>query len=199
MPRIDVPQMFNLLNNDRPDCIGGQFPFGVHFGRCLSGQYYFFLRDPIERVLSHYRFIQGYPAHPLWKLAMSLPAGKFTEECGAADFNDGQTRYLAERLDYALKPIDKYIDDGDLALAVNNLKLSVFGLVEDLEKSVQLIAHNLNCDPPSPLVYHKPSNHKANCQEDQLMILEDWNSHDLSLYAAAQKIYRERLEVFKHG
>jgi len=199
MPRINPAYMHRLLVGDRPTVIGGQFSVGMHFsGQFRTGRYFFFLRDPIERVLSYYQYIRSLGNHPLHRLARDHPVGIFVQLAEAADFHNGQVRYLAERSDIALFPSLNVIDDGDLALAVNNLNLSEFGFVEDLEKSVQLIAHRFDRLPPE-LVYKPKSKWQKNYPDDQLQIVEDYNLLDLALYDAASNIYRDRLEVLNYG
>ncbi len=84
---------FKRLSGDkklRRRVICGHAPFGIHEAIPRPSVYFTVLREPIDRVISHYHFILGRPHDPLYPVVekMSLP-----EYAGRTD--NMQTRFLS--------------------------------------------------------------------------------------------------------
>jgi SAM-dependent methyltransferase len=85
---------------DRLSLIAGHASFGVH--RHLGdGQYFTLIRDPIERVLSHYRYAQQRYEHPLHELALQMSLSEIVDADLWRDLSNGQCRALAGEWDFA--------------------------------------------------------------------------------------------------
>jgi hypothetical protein len=77
--------------------LAGHFGFGLHVELPGSCRYVTFLREPVERVRSHYEFVRRQPGHYLHEAASRLSLAAYVEHCGRAEPNNDQTRLLAGR------------------------------------------------------------------------------------------------------
>ena len=105
-------------------CISGHFYFGVHkYFYVRPATYITILRDPIERIISHYYQVRRWEPHYLYKEVTknNLTLKKYISNKLSCELNNGQTRILAgldwhvpfgectrELLDKAKKNLEKY-------------------------------------------------------------------------------------------
>lgn len=84
---------------DRLSLIAGHASFGVH-RHVGAGQYFTLIRDPVGRVLSHYRYAQQRFEHPLHEPALQMSLGEMVEADLWRDLSNGQCRALAGEWDF---------------------------------------------------------------------------------------------------
>ena len=119
--------------------ITGHVPFGVH--RAVHGEFTYItlLRDPVDRLLSHFHFARQVASHPLHR---EIASGKLTVLDVARQLANLQTHYLAG-------PDWEADDDGSdtarLARARENLAryFSVAGVVERFDEALMLMQRRL--------------------------------------------------------
>lgn len=73
----------------------GHMDYGLHEFLPQPATYFTFLRDPIERAISYYYFIQRTPQHPHHQAANELSLYEFLEQKVDRLMANGQTRQLA--------------------------------------------------------------------------------------------------------
>lgn len=79
-------------------CIAGHFAFGIHrYYTAGPATYVTLLRDPIERVISHYYFVLRRKDHYLHKIVKKegYTLEEYVENKLTVELNNGQTRILA--------------------------------------------------------------------------------------------------------
>lgn len=74
--------------------VAGHAAFGVHH-QVGSGRYITLIRDPVQRVLSHYRYAQQRSEHPLHDLARTMTLDEMLRAGVWPDLSNGQCRALA--------------------------------------------------------------------------------------------------------
>src|SRR5439155_19448351 len=95
------------------------------------------LRDPFDRVISHYYFVRRSPTHYLYATSRRLGLAEFVAACGAEEPNNDQTRLLAGTGEPAAC-------DGRgqelLAVAKEHLNnFAIVGLTEEFDRSLLLM------------------------------------------------------------
>jgi hypothetical protein len=126
----------------------GHFPYGINKILFLEGTYYTFLRDPIERSISHYYWVLDtkteHYEHPAWKLHINTPlknifnvTRKSRHKTNFFTLTDNlQTRYLAGLGQNFLGKSSAYMLDK--AKQHLEKKYPVFGIQEKFSESIKL-------------------------------------------------------------
>ena len=208
---LDLPE----AERARYELVCGHMNFGLHDyipGPCT---YVTFLRDPIQRVVSHFSWIKRNTEHFLHDDCRLMSLREFVESRVTTEIDNGQTRVMAgvANVPPILYPLDRSEAEVPfgacgrelLAQATNNLdQMAVVGLVESFETSVALMSAalgwgclpdypNLNVDPSShSLNRDRPSHHSGASDPDStdsatIELIRSVNLLDLELYRHAER------------
>lgn len=174
----------------------GHFPYGVHTEfPARKAVYMTILRDPIERLWSHYWSVLRHPNHYLYELAASLGPMQYVGDRSISYENDNtQTRMICGRgywQDY--DPVTA----ADFELARRNLdRFAVVGLSERLEETATLIYDVMGWEP-DPLHYDNIGTNKPEAIPDCVReAMEAVTVYDRQLYTYAVNLFEEQV---KHG
>lgn len=119
--------------------ITGHATFGTHAAVAGPFTYITVLRDPVERLISHYHFARNLPSHPLHAEIVSgaLPLAKLARRMANL-----QTRYLADR---SVRGTAATASSETLASAKDNLArhFAVAGLVDRFDEMHVLLQRRL--------------------------------------------------------
>lgn len=119
-------------------CVKGHFPFGLHRDFGEDWNYFTFLREPLRRTKSHFRYVQGTPT-TVGHERISRGAVGFPEAVESGFINDNfQVRWLVEG-GLALPP--NGVRESHFEEALGNLErlFPVVGLVEHFDRSLQML------------------------------------------------------------
>ena len=167
--------------------VAGHFYFGVHERLPGPCHYLTFLRDPVERVVSHYRFVQRQPEHYLHEAASTLSLPEYVRSCGTAEPNNDQTRLLAGR---KLASGDGGSSRAMLPLAKRNLdRHAVIGLTEAFDASLLLMRRVFDWSRPF-YVSRNIGDRRELVDPDTRELILSHNELDAELY----RYGRERFE-----
>jgi len=177
--------------------IRGHVPYGVH--EYIQGPYaYFtFLRDPIERTISHYYFLRRKKSHPLAdKLGEDFLPMKELMELGLDKmFFNAHTRLLSG-VWYDAEPGE--CTGEHLALAKDNLRrhFAVIGLTERFDESLMLLQDAFSW---KDLHYVRENVTSGRPKRDELSaetlsLVENANLLDKELYAFGQELFDDELK-----
>jgi hypothetical protein len=188
--------------------VRGHVPYGLHRFTNRSVQYITFLRDPIDRAISFYYFVQQdgeNPAtrHPLCDYAESVTLKKFYENTA---FQDYQTRFLCGFLSLkyhwifgtkALKPLV-------LKTAIGHLKnnYACFGLLEKRDESLELFRHRFGWGDSQSVPHMKKTRNRPRVNDvdaETLAALKAGNSLDIQLYNHATQLFNANYQSFRSG
>jgi hypothetical protein len=133
----------------------GHVPFNPELKNERGTEYFTFLRNPRERILSSYRHIKGDGDHGL-KNKINITDYKLKDllKSGLSKRVDNlMVRYLSNNMDKDYLTIN----EDDLKAALHNFDkhFSVFGLTEYFDESLVLLADHMNW---SPLFYFRENN-----------------------------------------
>lgn len=163
----------------------GHVPFGVH--SALPGtRYLTLLRHPVARLVSVYHYALREPAWAAHRVIHDrrLTLEEFIDSPAAAEFNDGQTRFLAGGDQSA--PTRE-----TLAAALHNLgeQLAFVGITERFDASLALLRRRLGWQRR---FYRRENVNRrrpplARVAPRVVALIERRNALDLELYAAGQR------------
>ncbi len=170
----------------------GHIPYGVHEYVTGPFAYFTFLRDPIERTISHYYFLRRETNHPLAdKLKGNWPS---LEKCLELEMDDmmfnAHTRLLSG-VWYDPKPGKCTTEHLEMAKENLQRRFSVIGLTERFDESLILLKRafgwgdirysSWNVTQERPTKDDLPANTRA--------VVESANLLDKELYAYGQELF----------
>jgi len=178
------------------ECIAGHFFFGIHrYYTARPTTYITILRDPIERVISHYYFVLRSNTHYLNKAVTenNLTLKEYVANKLSSELNNGQTRLLAglewdvpfgeckgELLDKAKENLETYFTS--------------VGLTERFDEFLRLLNHQLGWK-----IYFKKKQNvgqnrmkKEDIDSDTITVIERYNQLDTELYRHAQILFEKQ-------
>jgi hypothetical protein len=165
------------------NAIMGHFRYGVH--RYVPGPttYLTVLREPIDRVISHYYYVRNDPTHYLWELAQHVDLREFVVACGTQEPNNDQVRLLAgSKSDSVSLAHGREL----LIAAEQHLRdhFPVVGLTEDFDRSILLMKRALGWRLPfyARRNVGKARPRKAVVSAEALDVIRTYNQFDLELY-----------------
>lgn len=171
------PQLPDVNLNDSSDYYVGHWPASI-IDRLPDQTYTVtLLRDPVERVISHYHYIHQYGYHydPV-----------FTEWAKDASFRDWldspYARYAANNLQTRFL-CDRKTDDLDWALA-SLARLNMVGTTETIFQTLQAVCDWWELAPPA-IGHENAVTHSLFISNDLRAELYERNQHDLVIYEEA--------------
>lgn len=162
------------------EVIMGHFSVGLH-EFIPSLRYVTCLRDPIARLISHYRHALHDPTHYLHREAKSLTLAEYVSSGLSGELSDGMTRMLAGMPDFH----HGEVTGETLALALSNLESNFTAIIpsERFDEGLLLLARDLGWKSPYYL-RRKVGRHPTTAPLDAETIsaIEQQNRHDRQLY-----------------
>jgi hypothetical protein len=183
---IDLLKGMSQKEQGKIKCIAGHFAFGIHrYYTAGPAAYITLLRDPIERVISHYYYVLRREDHYLHQTAVGekLTLKEYMENQLSIELNNGQTRVLAGigwGAPYGKCP------DSMLEQAKANLKnhFAAIGISEQFDEFLQLLNHKLGWVIPEYKSKNVSENRLKieNIDKKTLAVIEKYNRLDIELY-----------------
>lgn len=164
--------------------VTGHVPYGLHAIIPRPCVYITILRDPVERILSHYYYAASEPRHHAYE---AIRSGKITLTEYAQKLANGQTSYLSGQ-----KPSPEA-----LATAKENISrhITLTGLTERFDETLVLLAAEFGFEPTTytraNVTRRRPST--ADISEETYDVLRKSNALDMELYRHAEKLFLQRL------
>jgi hypothetical protein len=183
---------------ERVRVIMGHFKFGAHQFLSRPSCYVTVLREPIERVISHYFSVRRSPTHYLYDVARGMSLSEFVVACGPDEPNNDQIRLLAGDAG-----LDNSGRSGQHMLAAAKQHLNdhfvVTGLTEDFDRSLLVMKRALGWTTPfyvkENVTRHRPP--KERISEETLQVIAAHNQLDIELYQHARALLQANVQL--HG
>jgi hypothetical protein len=171
--------------------IMGHFSVGLH--RFIpSLRYVTCLRDPVPRLISHYRHALHDPAHYLHREAKFLTLADYVSSGLSGELSDGMTRMLAGVPDFH----HGEVNEATLALATSNLETLFDAIIpsERFDEGVLLFAADMGWPSPYYLRRKVGRHHGPSSPPDPetLRAIESHNRYDRQLYDLFSARFAER-------
>lgn len=179
----------------------GHQPFGLHEHIPRPCEYVTVVRDPVERIISHYHHVRNEPDHYLhsYTIGQRLTLEQYAENRVKADeLDNGQTRMLA---DYALSesvPVGRP-ERSLLDSAIANLErwFCCVGLTERFDETMVLLTQALGWERVPPYLPARVSANKPSDPPSQSVIdrIRAFNALDVELYDWVSQRLDERIRA----
>lgn len=172
---------------DEFDCLKGHMPFGLHEYLSRPCVYVTLLRDPVERMISHYYYVVRTSHHYLHQevLSRGMTLEDYVRSDISTELENGQTKLIAGN---EIDPPPNLLD-----LAKRNIRehFVVAGLAERFDEALILMQRRLGWSQvyytPKNVTAHRPS--KSEVSKSTLRMIESRNEKDLELYDFARRLF----------
>lgn len=195
-------EMFRMSRRDREAyrVVGGHYRFGLHLLFDAPSRYMAFLRDPVERTISHYSYIRWQPLHA-WHDRVN-GSGISLEQwvrLGEADALDNlQVRRFTVRLNEDVPFRETTRQMLDEAKRIIEERIAFLGITERYEDAIRLFAGQLGWQEPVAVERLNVSPVRMTAADlpatTRDAILEH-NALDMELYAFARDVFERRLSA----
>lgn len=182
--------------------LSGHMFFGLHEFLPQPSTYITMLRNPVDRVISHYYHVIRHPNHYLYQEVTSrnMNLRDYVSSGISMELDNGQTRDISGE-GIVQKPFpDKGIGFGQcpaemLQRAKRNLRehFAVVGLSERFDESLILLKRTFGWATPCYVKSNVGENrpHKRDISIDELKVIEKYNELDVQLHKYAGEMFEE--------
>jgi hypothetical protein len=191
---IEAFQRLPLRSREKIACLKGHIPYGLHGYMAQPCRYITLLRNPIDRIVSHYHFVLRSPNHYLHGQVVSgdMTLEDYVKSGISSELNNGQTRQLAGGM--------KEDEPAELLERAKRHLLQgcvVVGLAERFDESLILMKRRLGW---RHVHYRKRRVAPArpftqDISPRTIQLIAESNEKDEELYAFAQNLLREHIQA----
>lgn len=201
--REDVQQFMDMPEEQRRHyrCMIGHTSYGIHEYFLQPVDYLTILRNPVDRIISHYYYVRRSPDNKLhrWVTENNISLDEYASSGQASELNNGQTRMLCgiRSMDTVLG--HEPVTDAALDAAKRNLEgITCIGLQERFDESLLMFQKTLGW---KNIYYVKKnvtrSRSSANAiPAETLQAIQEQNRLDMALYEFGRKLFEERYHQY---
>lgn len=179
----------------------GHMAYGLHAYMPKPCRYFTVLRDPLERLISHYYYVIRTPEHYLYETVISqkMTLEDYIDSGISQELINGQTRMLASQNGYLVE--DGAITENHLNEAKQHLDKSfeLVGLAEQFDETLLLCKQAFGWKnvfySRSNVTRERPA--RESVSEEVADMILDHNKFDSELYAYARKQFEERKSLYE--
>lgn len=177
------------------DLVYGHVHFGVHEHLARPAQYVTMLRDPVDRIVSHYYFVREHPDHYLHPIAAESTLAEYATRRASHELDNDQVRWLSTPHHFDV-PVGKVsralVEEAKWNLANG---FAAFGLTEQFARSVRWIARELRWGEVAVPERQNRTRHRpalADLSPETVETIREANPYDVELYEFAAALFEER-------
>lgn len=167
--------------------------FDLSIKKVLPGdvRLFTFLRDPVERAISHYYHYRRQIGDPIHPLAMRSTLEEWVGGCGLVEMDNGQTRRLAGEMNLACGRVTQQLLERAKASLVQTF--AVVGLTERFEESLILLQRAFGWTLHRFALRNVGDNRprRTELSWETLKAIEECNRYDLDLYRFAAGLFEQ--------
>jgi len=192
-----VQELFTLpeLQKKKLKIVKGHIPFVACDSLPPTTRYFTILRDPIDRIISHYYFMRRNPQKPLYHEMTSRNMTLKDYVCSGItnELDNGQTKFLSNfpNLEFG-RCSPEVLENAKESLK----KMTVVGLTERFDETLLLLKRTFGWKTPFYFKHnvspHRPR--KKDISQDTLHAIKKLNEMDFELYRYAEKLLEQQLK-----
>lgn len=193
---IEKFKNLSLAEREKIKVLKGHMTFGLHEFLPRPSTYITILRDPVERIISHYYYVLRRPEHYLYNQVKSenIDLQGYVEKGLSNELNNGQTRLLAGMDDSReFSQCEPQI----LETAKTNLQqhFAVVGLSEKFDETLLLLQKTFEWGIPVYMKENVTKNRllKENVPEATLKTIKKYNQLDSEIYNYAEELFLNQI------
>jgi hypothetical protein len=176
--------------------VRGHVSFGIHESLPGPWTYITLLRDPVERLISHYQYVRERP-HRLSRRVIeeSMTLEDYIRSGISVELNDWQTRVLAGATNAPFGTTDRAMLDR--ALGNVEQHFAVVGLSERFEETVVMLKQSLGWKRAwfTNLNATRDRPPRAAVPDDALRAIREVNALDIELYERARQRFEDTISA----
>jgi glycosyltransferase involved in cell wall biosynthesis len=178
----------------------GHMGFGLHRQFSCKTSYFTLLREPIDRIISHYYFVLRTPHHYLYEevLKNKMNLKEYVASGISKELNDSQVRFIVDggfRFEFNQCPHHLL----DLSKNILDEFFVVVGLKEFFDETMLMLRKALNWKLPPVYIKQnitKTRLKKEDLDNDTIETIKKYNRLDLALYHYAAANFNEKIKSF---
>ncbi len=178
--------------------IQGHMPFGIHEALGAPVRYVTMLRNPVDRMVSHYYYARRIPDHYLYDAVHSMSLREYVETSGGGislEMDNGQVRSIAGAPHHLVEAGECSREMLDMAKRNLALRFDAVGILERFDESLLVFRRAFDWRIPlyirRNVTKDRPSVREIDDQT--LAIIEEHNRYDLELYRFAVELFDSRI------
>lgn len=187
-------RLINIMESQKIDCVSAHVPYGLHQHSSNECSYITMLRNPVDRILSYYYWIQKLPI-PHQSISKGMTIEEFLNSSFYYDkVVNQQTRFASG----ASTPSEANIKNAKENLQKN---FSVVGITEMFEQSILLMKTVLGWKniPPYGKTNVSQKSSMEGPSEHLIKKIKEENKLDIELYDWAKQRFEEKLHLLDLG
>ena len=175
----------------------GHMPFGLHEFLPNQSTYVTILRNPIDRIISHYYYVIRHPNHHLYNKVKynKLSLKGYVASGISIELDNFQMRSLAGATDLGFgKCSSELLEQAKCHLQSH---FTVVGLTERFDETLILMKRDLQWHTPPFYTELNVSRNRPLLEDiprDTLDLIEKYNELDCELYEYTRKIFQQKIE-----
>lgn len=196
-PAPESIEKYKHLSQDHKDklkVIYGHMDYRLHELLPPNSRYVTLMRNPVERVISHYHYVRRTANDPLRELAMRSSLDDWVARCNLNEMDNGQTRRLSGSTD----PVSFGECSAEmLERARHNVQqnFSLVGITERFDETYGLMSKLFGWPirhyQPRNVAQQRPSIKGISVRT--IRLIEKFNALDMELYEHATRLFADRL------
>lgn len=195
---IDKLQQLEISDKQQIKVLTGIMDFGLHKYIPQKSTYVTILRDPVDRIISHYHFVRNTEEHHLYSKLNFKNIGlqDYLTNYPLEEMDNGQTR-LISGMNTSDHTSQRMCTKADLEKAKQNLKerFAVFGILEKYDETLILTKRRLQWVYPTYVQQNiaKVKYTRNNIPSGTIKQIQSLNKYDIELYDFARVNFEKTL------
>jgi hypothetical protein len=194
--RVKAFESLSQEERDSFDLVQGHVHFGLHRLLSRPATYITMLRDPVDRVVSHYHFVAANPDHYLHPQIGGLSLHEYAVTRASHELDNDQVRWLcaADHFDVPVGRVSRAMVEEakwNLANAVE-----VVGIMERFDDSLRCLSAAFGWHDVAPRVRRNANRHRpalSDVPNETLDAIRRINRYDAELYEFASALFEEQM------
>jgi hypothetical protein len=194
--RLEAFRSLSQEDRDSFDLLQGHVHFGVHELLTRPATYITMLRDPVDRVVSHFHFVTANPDHYLHRQLGGMTLRDYAVTRASHELDNDQVRWLcaADHFDVPVGRVSRaMVEEAKWNLAN---AFEAIGLMERFDESLRCLSAAFGWRDTEPPAKRNANRHRpslSDVPQETLDAIRRINRYDVELYEFAAGLFEEQV------